>query len=66
MSQPLVVDSGAAENSHTENVVSEPQDSRIKRVQARCILLDSRRQYCGKRRREDADHVNSRAHTLGK
>ena len=65
MPQPLLVDSGAAQTvSHTEDVVSEPQDSGIRRVQARCLLHESRWQHRGPRRRENVDHVNSRWSTI--
>ena len=39
--QPRVVDSGAAET--VENLVPKPQDSRIRRIQAWCVLHDGRR-----------------------
>ena len=65
MPQPLLVDSGAAQTvSHTEDVVSEPQDSGIRRVQGRCLLHESRWQHRGPRRRENVDHVNSRWSTI--
>ena len=51
-------------NSHTEDAVSVTQDCGIRRVQARCKPHDGRRQHCGKRRRENADHVNSRWSTI--
>ena len=52
-----MVDSGAAETVHTEDIVSKSQDRRIRRVQAKVLLHDGRRQHCGQ---ENADHVNSR------
>ena len=55
--QPLVVD------SLTEDMVPKPQDSGIRRVQARSIRHDCRRQHCGERRRENVDLVKSRCIT---
>ena len=60
MPQPLVVGSGAAEAVIPRTWLSEPQDSRIRKAQVRCIPHDGRRQHCGKQRRENADRVNSR------
>ena len=44
---------------HTEDVISKPQDSRNQKVQAGVCSTQRRRQHCGKRRRENADHVNN-------
>ena len=52
MPQPLVVDSGGADST-VEDVVSKPQDSRIRRVEAQCVP-----QHCGKQRRENVAHVD--------
>ena len=57
MPRLLVVDGGAV-----ETVI--PQDCGIRMVQARSILHHGRRQHCGERRRENADHVNSRCGTI--
>ena len=42
----------------------QSQDGRIRSGQARNIIHDGRRQHCGKRRRENADHANSRWCTI--
>ena len=65
MPQPLVVDCGAVETVILRTWFPKPQDSRIRRVQARCFPHDDRRQHCGKRRRENSDHVQSRRSTIG-
>ena len=39
-------------------MVSKPQDSIIRRVHARSVLHDGRRQHCGKLRRENVDQVD--------
>ena len=62
MPQPLVVDSGVAEKSYRERGPQTKQQTR--RVQARCIPHNGRRQHRAKRRGENADHVDSRQSTI--